>query len=568
MSLIKENPFRTLGITADVTERVLQKQIGIIKRFSEIGKFKAFDTDFMFLGDLPRDSDCVHHASGMLEQSHNKLQHALFWFIKDNQFDEIAFSKLQANDVSKAVEIWEKILRGEVTEKNFSAYFNLSTLYIALSLNGQDFSLSILKKGIDLKGTAIRSNHMSSFSETVTNETHKFCVDEVSKRFVDELVELVNPHVKNKNISINDIISLFRTYPDSTQKYIADKFTDLPLSTLDGLIDKTESKRKNNSKNAALYADDLYLNSKKDILLLKNILGEGDVKFQMVASRLAEEILQCAIDFYNELRDDDNEIDPGQDTLRIVKYASSIGATGQVADRISDALETIQEWVDEEPSRNVMNEVSEEIAFITDELSSFQNESPTIFDAKHLITECKPKLDWIERKLGSDNEFYIGISSAVAQNASRMVIAVLNDEQSDFNAARVKQFSSSLSSGLAVMRMMERFTLDADTRNLLNNNIKGIVETNSVIKDAITASEKKAESACYIATMAYGDYDHPQVMLLREFRDNSLSNSVFGRCGIWLYYRFSPYIVYCLKDFKWINNLIRSGLDKFIERIN
>lgn len=28
---------------------------------------------------------------------------------------------------------------------------------------------------------------------------------------------------------------------------------------------------------------------------------------------------------------------------------------------------------------------------------------------------------------------------------------------------------------------------------------------------------------CYIATMVYGNYDHPQVMVLRDFRDSYLA---------------------------------------------
>lgn len=45
---------------------------------------------------------------------------------------------------------------------------------------------------------------------------------------------------------------------------------------------------------------------------------------------------------------------------------------------------------------------------------------------------------------------------------------------------------------------------------------------------------------CFIATAAFGDYDHPQVRLLRRFRDEILRPTATGRLVIGLYYTHSP----------------------------
>lgn len=75
------------------------------------------------------------------------------------------------------------------------------------------------------------------------------------------------------------------------------------------------------------------------------------------------------------------------------------------------------------------------------------------------------------------------------------------------------------------------------------------------------------KGACYIATMAYGYYDHPQVIILREFRDEVLNNSIMGRWFIKFYYYFSPKLVVKLKDNKSINSIIRISLNRFIKLI-
>lgn len=77
-------------------------------------------------------------------------------------------------------------------------------------------------------------------------------------------------------------------------------------------------------------------------------------------------------------------------------------------------------------------------------------------------------------------------------------------------------------------------------------------------------SNSSSEGGCYIATMAYGDYEHPQVLVLRRFRDEKLSKSAFGRWFIKTYYRFSPILVEKLKSFYWINKSIRVILNLII----
>jgi hypothetical protein len=82
------------------------------------------------------------------------------------------------------------------------------------------------------------------------------------------------------------------------------------------------------------------------------------------------------------------------------------------------------------------------------------------------------------------------------------------------------------------------------------------------------STDKSNSSGCYIATMAYGSYDHPQVMILRKFRDDILLNYFFGKLFVKLYYFTSPKFVILLRNQILLNKVIRKILDKFIEKIN
>lgn len=79
---------------------------------------------------------------------------------------------------------------------------------------------------------------------------------------------------------------------------------------------------------------------------------------------------------------------------------------------------------------------------------------------------------------------------------------------------------------------------------------------------------QKAAKSCYIATMVYGDYDHPQVVALRQFRDNTLYHSQLGRAFIAFYYKNSPAWVEKMQGHTTINRIIRKVLDTLVNFIN
>ena len=66
---------------------------------------------------------------------------------------------------------------------------------------------------------------------------------------------------------------------------------------------------------------------------------------------------------------------------------------------------------------------------------------------------------------------------------------------------------------------------------------------------------------CYIATAVYGDYEAPQVLALRRFRDEVLLKSKAGQTFVSFYYKHSPRFAEKLKNHKRANRLVRFILD-------
>lgn len=77
-----------------------------------------------------------------------------------------------------------------------------------------------------------------------------------------------------------------------------------------------------------------------------------------------------------------------------------------------------------------------------------------------------------------------------------------------------------------------------DTYNMGLKEAKDYVEGLMTARGISPAASSK--TGCFVATACYGDYDAPEVRVLRQYRDQVLNRSRTGRLGIRLYYSISP----------------------------
>jgi len=82
----------------------------------------------------------------------------------------------------------------------------------------------------------------------------------------------------------------------------------------------------------------------------------------------------------------------------------------------------------------------------------------------------------------------------------------------------------------------------------------------SLSEEAVVKSE--SSGACFIATSVYGSYSAPEVVILRQFRDNQLLPHPFGRAFVNKYYKFSPSLSILLNKHKFLKKLIHTFIMK------
>ena len=230
-----------------------------------------------------------------------------------------------------------------------------------------------------------------------------------------------------------------------------------------------------------------------------------------------------------------------------------------------------------------MNDTESIIDALISMSEEYKNRPESISNVKEIVNSTKPFLIDLKSILGNTNERYLKISTQIASFAQNNIIVEINKVQENYKINLEKdkigtltRIKSTLEFGLEATTLIESLDMETDFRiNNFNENKNYLISLCATISANISAfrpistpvKPSKKDKGCYIATMAYGDYEHPQVIILREFRDNILDKYLFGKWFIKTYYKYSPKLVEKLKNKNFSNYIIRKILNQFIKLI-
>ncbi|MGV9003248.1 CFI-box-CTERM domain-containing protein [Flavobacterium sp.] len=545
MDIIKNNPYRIIGILSNASAKEIQGRKSKITAYAKVGKQITSDFDFPLFDSIEREHDKIEKAFAAIQQSKEMLENSLFWFLNTNSFDETAINYLRNGDKEKAVEIWEKVTTDkEVTSKNYSCFNNIGTL----KLLGK--SQEEIKEGIEKKIKLIESDCFTNFVHSVAGEAYIIDIQKQIEKFIDDILKQYQG-----KFSSTDTLKLFSNCNGTTQKYLSQKFTEEPVHNIESQIEKTKKKRNENKINAFQFGLKLHENTKSDLTLLKLLLGVDDLKYKMIADNLAKEIMQCGIDYFNESQENDSSDEYLENAKRLNKIADSIAVGKLTKDKAKDSLATLEDMKD--------REVNQAIAILSSIKLAYEK---AISEIDNQVSRMRMSMSYNQ----TINYSKVDKMKADCLNWNKVVEVVSNG----ISMSKVEAIQRcSNQSKISEYKNLVDFLFDK-IGPIQINQVKHICYWKDVRAAQAKSTAKEvgktittATGGCYIATMAYGDYDHPQVMELRKFRDEFLTKTLLGRFFIRFYYNYSPLLVEKLKDKPKINELIRTFLDQLIKSI-
>lgn len=431
-----------------------------------------------------------------------------------------------------------------VSSKNFSSIKNLSTLYLSLATNNGAIQSDYFKKGVSLANKFFSSDKMEEYAQLIAGDKYIYSTETALQFFINNIIESVKILLdKTDGITTTQFIKSFSNYPIEGRQCINGKFITKPILNIEKEIEIAEAERKITPNRSIDVGKNLISKSSLDIMFLKSALGENDLQYQMISDKLALEITQCAIDYFNTTKNDE----PG---LPLYKIAVDIAISERAKERTIENLDSCIKWISDKP-------VEEAIADITNQLSStisrLRLNTASKSDAENLIKNSRPKLIEIKSILGSTNEQYIRISSEVVSIILACMVNYIND-----TSQRGIEPSS-----VNIVESMDHWEMDGETRTRYIEN-KNTLRVMFNRRTSIP-SPRSDGGFCYIATMVYRNSEAPEVLILKKFRDAYLDKFSFGRMFIRAYYKYSPRFVERFKNNERVNKTIRYLLDSIIK---
>lgn len=366
------------------------------KAFEKVGKSIRTNVDFdEVIGVSPdRTSNDIADASRELNLPIDQLKNALFWFVCTCPAEEIAMKNLSAGNIEKARSIVEKF-------ETWSAFLNYHTMS---HLYG------------DLKGAAVAiTGLLGPYRQQLLKGMSLDTINISEMEFIQLYYDLISD-----DYSAADILNAFNfleTESINVYDVILNIISNDYASKIDNLISIAKSTPKSDSEFNRLAGLTLKRNS-EPILSEFKAIADGNSAYNIVADKLALQVLQNGINYYNNTDDKD----AARKIMPIFEYARRI-SVGQIAkDRCEENYAILKEAYDKLPPVDVVADIKA----IERILDGFGSNMASVAHSKELVLKCAPHLGILKEKCGLSHPAFVSISSQIVRKALNSVIADVN----------------------------------------------------------------------------------------------------------------------------------------------
>lgn len=450
LELVKNNPFRMLGVYADASLKEITANKTKAARYSSVAKTVSFDADMEgLLSPLNRTSESIDKAFADISLPQDKIKYALTWFVKGGNLDGMALDYIKNGDYDKAFEILAK-------KETWSSLLNKGAL---------SFAKKDVEGAIETVTKLIHDEeYRNEFVTCVCGNSFKINEDELAHSFIDILL---NGHESPT------ILDIFEEYGESADDddYIREKLTSAPVARIKSAIAKAKDVDTEDSDASYLAGSQLRENTKADLNQLKQLVGDNAL-YAMTADSLAKQILQCGINYYNNSFDDQYErLDKA---YALQNYALQLAVGAVVKGRCKENVDILLNIKLKLPPKEV------KIYFdkINSLLSAYRSKSKSFEDVIKLIKDCATHLVAIKEFTGSTYEAYLAMSTTVVDAALSVTIDKVNQSQKKdiFGNYDFSKIKNALKESWRVILYLNRLDMDSSYKNNRFKENKGVLK--------------------------------------------------------------------------------------------
>lgn len=461
MNIIQNNPYRVLGVYSNASKREIIGAENKIKAYVKIGRTINFKTDFTsLLGDVERTEESLAGAISNLTLAKDKILYALFWFINENAFDEVAFNHLASGNIDSAVNILSK-------KTTASSLVNLA----ACSLVKRQWANALY-----CYTQLLEDNKYVGFVNAIAGEDTVISKTELASTIVDSLEQffpevnwLFFTKVKKINLGTESIDSSIVFSKSLLVQELRNRYVDIIYNKINTQITEADKANRKVTSECLSAAKNLSrLNS--EFKALKSIIGESDIRYISLSDKAADLLNSLCIGYYNNSSD----YRRARIVFPFVKDALSYACSDNIIKTCQEGVDFISKKVENLPPE----EIEKECQDIDNHLSNYvdQGDNSLLLSC---IASCQNLLTIIRNKVGENHKEYVNQSSLVVHFAINQVVDEVNEKQKAYNdapqfqdATELAAYKKSILWAKSVMAKLASFAKDSECQKRYEENNK------------------------------------------------------------------------------------------------
>lgn len=621
------NPFFILGVYSNTKIKERTSHITKIKAYSNVGKSTSFPLDFPTCLTPPERTDkTIEKALSLINTPKECFNSYLFWLSNSNSIDDTAINYAISGDFDKAIEILSKqkkvtsminlsvmyylikqdskaiekafeVINNPDNLSSFIEFFNsssghniditaedVSTLYIESLLQYYDINrlyeiFSSLEGELSEQISYLNVKRATPIIESINQVLSKEKYDRDNKPSFSTLIEKARNITSATDKLRNDLLKTVGEDSDIAQECcskIASMVRECAIDALsDNLelheIDKIESIIRNACNislsdifKATCEDDFANLNRRRESLEDKELIeayGHLCQKYSSYSTSFTDSDFEAAAKTNGEFI---------CFAIPLIQKISN-RAGYEIGQKLNDNMVVI-----------VINNIHKAFDSLSDEfrrqlirhqIASMANGMSAILKQLNFLCNMRNRWELIlsseisEALFSNQNQLAELFRSYKSQSVEFSIAA--NNYLNHCSFPRNYKWDYESVNYIPIYRdkikqEKEQKIKEAEERKRKEREKQNQPQSQSQSHEISSATQNSSSGGCYIATLVYGDYDHPKVKVLRHFRDNVLLKNNFGKKFVKFYYKYSPGWVQHLKSKKRINRCIRSILNCFV----
>ena len=443
VDIVSKNPFRILGTYVNASVRDIQANKTKINAFLSVGNNPDFPSDHLMMDEkcptqfdednepifVPRDEQSINNALAAINIPADKVKYSLFWFANVTPIDDLALNHISDNiEIDEATLLWDK-------KETFSSLLNKGLMNLCAGF---------IEPAVDNYTELLHNEaYRNDFLKATVGDTFFIGEDELSHLFIDTLLD---------QFPGEDWRAAFELEGKSCDDddYIASKLTEGPIRIIENAIGEAKKVDRDSALPNYNASKRLRDTTRTSLRELGDLMGKNSAQYQMLVDKLANQILQNAINYFNSSDDDDAPLK----AMELQKYALSIAVGKMVKDRCAQNVSILQGIIDKLPPAEIRSAISRIHSALkrysvkakenatgnkfgsgttSSKDAAFRSISglfgPSITPVSPMIESIIKDIVFIREKMGPKNSDYINIATEVSVVALGITIDNVNNAQ-------------------------------------------------------------------------------------------------------------------------------------------